>query len=43
MVIDEQDDVDPDVLPSDLFEDEIEDDWFDINTVVDIHIYKDEY
>lgn len=43
MVLDEQDDSNPDIVPSDLFDEELDDDWFDINTVVDIYIDKDEY
>lgn len=43
MAFDERDDIDPDVLPNDLFEDEIDDDWFNINEVVDIYIDKEDY
>lgn len=43
MAFDEQDDIDPDILPNDLFEDEVDDDWFNINEVVDIYIDKEDY
>lgn len=43
MGLDEQDEYYPDVVPNDLFDDEPDDDWFDISDVVNIHINKDEY
>ena len=43
MAIDEQDDINPDIIPNDLFDDELDDDWFNITDVVDIYIDKDEY
>lgn len=43
MGLEEQDDINPDILPNDLFNDEPDEDWFDISEIVDIHIDKDEY
>lgn len=43
MVLDEQDDINPDVIPQDLFEDDIEEDWFNVNDVLDIYLDKEDY
>lgn len=43
MVLEDQDEHDPDILPNDLFDDELEDDWFNIHDVLDIYIDKEDY
>lgn len=43
MGLDDQDDSNPEVIPNDLFDEELDDDWFDISSVVDIYIDKEEY
>jgi len=43
MVSDAQDEQNPDILPNDLFDEELDDEWFNIHEVVDIYIDKEEY
>lgn len=43
MALEEQEDQNPDVLPNNLFDDEPDDDWFDINNEIDIYIDRNEY
>ncbi len=43
MVLEDQNEQDPDILPNDLFDDEVDDEWFNIHDVVDIYIDKDDY
>lgn len=42
MVFEEQEDSNPDIIPNDLFEEEPDDDWFDITGVIDIYIDKED-